>query len=120
MRWFRPLLSIAAVLLLLVASIYIFQKPANPDALYNTYYEPYPMINVVRGNPIQNDLAALYEAQNWEGALELLEQKEDANMARPMRDIYRAICNLELGNIDGAINILRQYQDSPVDPIYQE
>ncbi len=101
----RPVLSIAASLLILVAaSIAIFVSPNVNDDLFHTYYQPYPDLITSRGTSsglLTRGMEA-YNAQNYQNAVRDLTDYVRQSTADPGANLYLALSHLELNHFDQA------------------
>ena len=111
MRW---LIGIAATLLLLAISFYVFtNKAASPEEVFLTYYEPYP--NIISpmersGESQPTVLTALdyYEQENYSAAIEAFEANLVETLSQPAQRFYYALSLISSGNSTSAIPHLKE------------
>ncbi len=111
----RPLLAVAAVILLLVV-MYVglnYSKSIDNQALFANYYQTYPNYasNTVRGEneniKVSQKAFQLYSERKYKEAIKIFEQlKAENNEAYYEINFYWALCYLELDEIEQAENKL--------------
>jgi len=109
--------AVAAVIPLLIISFFLVNRPADPSAIYQEFYEPYGVYEFgqSRGTAETKDLERIafefYEEGEYEVALEKIKelQKEKPTIGY---NLYVGICLLEMERLDEALDALREIQDS--------
>lgn len=119
----RRLISIAATIgLVLVAGFYLF-RPTDPSlSAFNNYYET-PTYDLQRGGEPSletSEIISAYNNQDFETALAKIAEYEQDGTTNLDLQIYKAVCFLELGNTQSAIDQLTTLtqQEEHLDEIY--
>ncbi len=118
----KPWAITAAVLLLLVPAIYLFQKPAKTsDELFLSYYQPYEELITTRGDDdsiatpgVQylTDGLEAYNEGSYQKCANLLSQYLELNPTEYRVALYLAIAQLELNRREQAEeNFLKAQRD---------
>ena len=78
-------LSIAASVLLILGFVGVlrFQRPSPSQELFQQYFDPYPVMSVVRGNTANGlDPLQIYSAGKYEQFVELLSSQRNATLKK--------------------------------------
>ena len=104
-------LGMAAAIAAIVLFVYLLMgSKVNTEAIYATYYEPYPSSFVTRNNENEAKLLKaneLYDKGNYEEAIPLLEELSTTRAEDGQMRLALGICYLEANRIDEAQNILQ-------------
>lgn len=113
--WFsrnRTSLSVAASIVLLVSSIFIFDLTGNkdPDSLFQDYFEPYTNLNSALrdGEQEVDDISqayAAYELGKYEEAARLFESANAKNIELMTHLFYQGNAYLAIGEAEKAISL---------------
>ncbi len=123
-NWKLPAYSAAAAILIFALS-FLFQKGGNAPGnnLAEKYLTPYPDVTLhVRGGEKNNELKKAmlaYDAKNYEKAIELFDAilaKEENETAR----FYNAVSNIESGNAEKTIELLKPIAENENSEFYAE
>jgi tetratricopeptide (TPR) repeat protein len=105
--------GLAASIALIIVMVFITKnQPPDNEALFLSYYQPYPNVEspVARSDSKKGDAYALYENGNYPEALELFDKLVAENPSDPAPVFYLGICNLELNNTEMAIAFFKSIQ----------
>ena len=112
----RPV-GIAASVVLLLGLAYLILMPSNsgdPQALFASYYQPYPnIVNPIERSAanIQNDGLSNYEQGNYQQAVMQFEEELKQFPQSDFRLFYQALAYLEVGDNENALKNLAQINE---------
>ena len=104
-RKYYPLLGIAAAVLVLIISIFVFREvEIDTDELYAQYYVVYPNIEqpVVRSEDQTDNPFNFYESGDYGVALSIFQKRAIAVPSNPAWTFYSGVCQLELQQYEEA------------------
>ncbi|MDH3244561.1 MAG: hypothetical protein OEM26_08095 [Saprospiraceae bacterium] len=115
----RSLLSVAAVIVLLVAAgIFLFlPRSTDPDILFTQYYSPYEDMLTSRASEIDEVLQEgmfAYNSADYATAVKHFNNHLSTDSPRAASWLYRGISYLELDDIDRAIESFENILDHPL------
>jgi tetratricopeptide (TPR) repeat protein len=106
-----PIIGIAAVVSLIIASYFVLNSSPNTEELFQEYYSVYPNIEspVLRSGMQEDNPFAAYEQANYQVALDrfkalLIDDPQNASL-----HFYSGICLLEL---DQPVQAIKEFQSA--------
>lgn len=113
----KPLAIAASILLLLSAGLFLIQsETASPTELYAQYYNPDPGLPTVMGIEDQVDFRMAmndYKQQSYSEALESFDAISE-QISNDTLQYYKAMCHLNLNELDAAAGILSGIKENSV------
>ncbi|WOD44627.1 tetratricopeptide repeat protein [Hwangdonia lutea] len=112
-KWLKPLIAVAALVIVALSVNFLLNKPVNEDTLFSTYFEVSKNVSVpiVRSNNndnILNHAFSAYSAEDYNQAISLFEKSyQNSNNSELL--FYQGNAYLALGNAERAISKFKKH-----------